>query len=356
MEYLLLFSAIAFGLALLAFGGDWVVDGGEGLAKTLGVTPLVIGVVFLGFATSLPELFTSLQGALQGAPGVALGNVVGSNIANVLLIAGVASALAATRVRRTMIFRDGGFVFGTSLALVALLLTQTEIGFVAGAGLFATLIIYLIVALATEGARKARSERKLEERLAEARKARREGHPATALKIEEAARAGGADDDDDDEDAPALQGGQAFLWFGIGVGATIAGSYLLVYGAVELASQLGVSESLIGLTVVAFGTSLPELAAAIAAGVKGKPELAVGNVLGSNVFNVGAVVGVTAMVTPLATPPELLTFDVYAMLMATLLMLALAFHNRQLARWEGAVLLTTYVAYIAATSGVFGGA
>ena len=308
MDYGMTAVLIAGGLALLALGGDFVVRGGVGLARALGVTPLVIGVVFLGFATSLPELFTSLQGVLQGSPGVALGNVVGSNIANLLLIAGVASAIATTKVRRLMIWRDGMFVLGSSMALVALLLTQESIGRLAGAGLLAVLITYLVVALATE-----------------------------------------KKSDFEEEEAPTDGAVAAVAFFVLGVAATIGGAYALVSGAVSLARDLGAPESLIGLTVVALGTSLPELAAAIAAGIRRQPELAVGNVLGSNVFNVCAIVGLTAMARPIETPNELVNFDVWAMLAATLVMLFFAYNNRQLSRTEGAALLLCYVLYIGAT-------
>ena len=315
MEYAILAGLIVGGLILLSYGGDWVVDGGVGLAKNLGVTPLVIGIVFLGFATSVPELFTSLNGALRGSPGVALGNVVGSNIANLLLIAGVTAALAATKVRRSMIYRDGGFVLASSGLLVFFLFYFGYVDRTLGAVLLALLAVYLITSI-VYGRYK-------------------------AIKAAEAGNAVEVPESD-------LGTGAAFLWFAIGISATFAGAFMLVEGAVGIARSQGVSEALIGLTIVAFGTSLPELAAAIAAGRRNQPELIVGNVLGSNVFNVGAVVGVTAMIQPMSRPMDLSVFDVSVMMLGTMLMLFLAHRGRQLSRFEGFTLLLCYVLYIAA--------
>lgn len=322
MEYAYLAALIVGGLVLLAYGGDWIVDGGVGLAKALGLTPLVIGIVFLGFATSIPELFTSLNGALKGSPGVALGNVIGSNIANLLLIAGVTAALAATQVRRSMIYRDGGFVLLSSGLLAFLILWVGGVSAYAGFGLLMVLAVYLVVSLVYGRIKALKAAEKKAAAIAN-------GEPPV------------------EEPDSELTGGAATIWFIIGISATFAGAYMLVEGAVGLARAQGVSESLIGLTIVAFGTSLPELAAAIAAGRKGQPELIVGNVLGSNVFNVGAVVGVTAMVAPLNAPPDLIQSDLWVMMVGTALMLLLAHRGKQLSRFEGVVLLSCYVAYIA---------
>lgn len=313
MDHAILAGLIVGGLILLAYGGDWVVDGGVGIAKNLGVTPLVVGIVFLGFATSIPELFTSLNAALDGAPGIALGNVVGSNIANLLLIAGVASALAVTKVRRSMVYRDGGFVLASSGLLVFILMYYNVVDETSAAILLALLAVYLVTSI-VYGRYKALKSAKIETQ-----------EPESDLTV-----------------------GGSFLWFAIGIGATFLGAKMLVVGAKDVALTLGVSEAAVGLTIVAFGTSLPELAAAIAAGRKNQPELIVGNVLGSNVFNVGAVIGLTAMITPLERPTELSEFHFIAMMLGTLLMLVLAHRGGKLSRFEGFVLLSCYVLYIGA--------
>lgn len=328
MDFAILAALIVGGLLLLSYGGDWVVDGGVGLAKALGVAPLVIGIVFLGFATSLPELFTSLNAALKGSPGVALGNVVGSNIANLLLIAGVTSALAATKVRRSMVYRDGGFVLVSSGLLAALLYWAGGVDAFWGVILLAFLSVYLVVSLVYGRIKALRAA------------AKREATEKAGLSAAFASEV--------EEPESELNGPTALLWFAIGIAGTFAGAYALVQGALGLAEALGISESLIGLTLIAFGTSLPELATAIAAGRRGQPELVVGNVLGSNVFNVGAVIGVSALVAPLATPPDFHPFNLLYMMGGTMLMLVLAHRGRQLSKLEGFVLLLGYFVYIGA--------
>ncbi|MEL6978939.1 MAG: calcium/sodium antiporter [Pseudomonadota bacterium] len=294
------------GLALLAFGGDAVVRGGVGLARVMRVSPVIIGVVLLGFGTSMPELVTSVQAALSGSEGIALGNVVGSNLSNLLLITGVAAAFFTAQVARVSILRDGFFMLASTSALIWLMF-EDRIDRVTGGALLAALACYLVVAVATE----------------------RKTEP-----------------DDQEAPASALVAGVLFL---IGIAATVLGARFLVDGGVQLAATLGAEESLIGLTVIAVGTSLPELAATIAAALRGRSDLAIGNVIGSNVFNVCAIVGVTALIAPIPAPPELLTFDVWAMLAASVLMLAMAWAKGGLSRAEGLVLLLCYVLYLGVT-------
>lgn len=304
-------TLIIAGLVLLGLGGELVVRGGVGVARALRVSPLIIGVVLMGFGTSLPELVTSLRAAMAGSPGVAVGNVVGSNIANLLLIAGVAAALTGAAASRKMIWRDGLAMLLSSAALVWLLY-QNGLDRIAGVALLGALVVYLVIAVATE----------------------RRGGSAAEM-----------------DDGAALKGGAlvGLLVFAVGVAATVLGAGWLVDGAIALAREFGATETLIGVTIVAIGTSLPELAAAVAAAIRRQPEMAVGNVLGSNVFNVCAIVGVTAVVTDVPTPPEILTFDVWAMLAASVLMLVLAGSWRRLSRGEGLILLLCYLAFLGTT-------
>lgn len=299
---------IVVGLALLALGGYLVVGAGVGLAKAFNLSPLVIGVVFLGFGTSLPEMLVSLRAALAGAPGVSIGNVVGSNIANLLLIAGVGAAIMHAKIGALTLWRDGGYVLLATIGLAALLLLLPRLGAEQGYGLLAALLVYILIALVS-------------------------GRPQEGEEL----------DDFVTHNILILLG-----MFGAGVAATLYGAGFLVEGAVLVAARFGVSESLIGLTIVAIGTSLPELAATVAAALRRQPTMALGNVLGSNVFNICAIIGVTAVVKPIDVPTDI-EFDVWAMLAGTALFLVLAATCRELTRKEGFLLLLGYGAYMATT-------
>ncbi|MFO7854453.1 MAG: calcium/sodium antiporter [Paracoccaceae bacterium] len=295
--------ALAVGLVLLILGGDLLVRGALALALRLGLPAAVIGATVMGFGTSAPELAASLEAALAGLPGIALGNVVGSNVANIGLILGVSVLLAPAVADRAALKRDGAAMLLAALACAALALAPGGIGRLAGLGLLAGLAAYLLVAL--------------------------RGGAAEAL--------------------PA--GAVGPLWRGLavaggGLAAVVVGAGWLVEGASVLAAEAGVSEAVIGLTVVAVGTSLPELAASVAAAARGRGDLALGNVLGSNVFNVLGILGVTALVAPL--PGGVLTaLDLGAMVAATLLALALAWAGA-LGRIAGVGLLGLYALYLGA--------
>lgn len=309
----MIFVLIVAGLALLALGGELIVRGGVGAARRLDVSPVIIGVVLMGFGTSAPELVTSVQGALAGAPGLSLGNIVGSNIANILLIAGLAAVIAGSSDTGGMIMRDGpALAIATGAFALALWLDMftQPVGF----ALLAGLVVFLWISI--QGARRP------EER--------------AALEAEIGA---------DETPIPRLR--TALTLFTLGLFATLGGATLLVDGAVALAREFGLSEALIGVTIVAVGTSLPEVAATIAAALRGHPELALGNVLGSNIFNILGVAGVTAAIVPLPVPPELLGVDLWVMLGATVLLLGFAGTRHRLSRWEGVLLLGAYVVFLA---------
>ena len=299
---------LGIGLVLLLAGGEALVRGAVLAATRLGVSPLVIGLTLVGFGTSTPELVASLQAAAAGAPGLALGNVVGSNIANVLLILGLAAVIAPVAVSRGAFLRDGAAVVGASLALAALALYGT-VGRLAGAALLVALALYTLNTLRSE----------------------RTGWQEVAT----------------EEDTPP--GG---LWRGLGLAAlgiagVVVGAEFLVRSALVLARGFGVSETVIGLTLVAVGTSLPELATSAVAALRGQSAVALGNVLGSNLFNVLGIAGLTAMVTPLPVPPEIAGRDVWLMLAAALALAAAGMTGWRIDRREGAAFLAAYAGVLA---------
>ncbi len=300
------FLLVVVGLALLVAGGEALVRGAVALAERLGVSPLLIGLTVVGFGTSTPELVTSLNAALVGSPGIAIGNVVGSNTANILLILGIGALIAPIAVARETFRRDGAaLAAATALCVVAVLLG--EIGRVMGVVLVLGLVAYLFVSYLGE---------------------RRS-----------------PDAEPDAETAPA-----APLWrplalaFG-GIAVTILGARFLVDGSIDIARAFGLSEAAIGLTIVAVGTSMPELVTTVMAALRRQSDIAFGNVIGSNIYNVLGILGVTGIVSPLAVPPQIASLDIWVMVAATLLLVVFATTGRQIARWEGGVFVGLYVAY-----------
>lgn len=303
---------LAAGLILLVAGGEGLVRGAVALAPRLGVSPLMIGLTVVGFGTSTPELVTSLQAAFAGSPGIAVGNVVGSNIANILLIGGVAAVLMPFAVSRDAFRRDGTVAVLAALACVAVVLTGA-LSRPAGVALLAGLALYLTVAY--------RAER------------------ATAT--DEPARASEANTD---MGAPSLPISIAFALGGIVL--TVLGARLLVTSASALASGWGVSDAVIGLTVVAVGTSLPELVTAVMAAVRRQGDVAFGNILGSNIYNVLGILGVTALVHPIPVPASIAAVDIWVMLAATGALAAVAISGWRVTRGEGVALLAAYASYV----------
>ncbi len=313
------------GLVLLVGGGELLVRGAVGLASVLGVSPLVIGLTVVAFGTSAPELVVSLEAVFSGHPDIVLGNVVGSNIANILLIVGAAAALKAITISPGLVRRDGSLLLIATLGFSAICLLGT-INWIAGAGMVLVLIGYTVWSFWA------------------ARRRMPKPDPEDEATEEEA----------EDEHKP-LPGG-ILIALGItafGIGGVIIGANLLVEGAVDIARWAGLSEAVIGLTLIAFGTSLPELATAGMAALRGHSDLAVGNALGSNLFNMLAIAGVTAMVAPVPVPEELLRFDLWVMIGVTVALLFMMTTERRVSRVEGGVLLASYGAYIMLTvSGV----
>ena len=297
---------VAFGLAALLVGGDALVRGAVGVARRFGVSPLVIGLTLVGFGTSAPELVTSVSAALSGVPGIALGNVVGSNIANILLILGVAALINPVVGRWADLRREAAWVGGSALLLVALSLTG-QIATWSGPVLLALLGLYLWGAF--------RSTSSVPE----------------------------------DVSIPADPFPGAALRLIVGLVLVIGGAIALVHGATAIARLYGVPEAVIGLTLVAIGTSLPELATTVMAARRGQSDVALGNILGSGIFNILGILGVTALVAPLPVDP-VIARDIWVMLATTALVLALLAWRARIGRLTGAGFLLLYAGYMAVLS------
>ncbi|MFV0360645.1 calcium/sodium antiporter [Tropicimonas sp.] len=300
------FALVAAGLAALFFGGDRLVSGAVALAERAGISPLVIGLTIVGFGTSAPELVTSIQAALDGSPGIAIGNVVGSNIANILLILGIAALVAPIAVAAQALRRDG-LAMAIATLLGAALLYAGDLERTQGLLLLAGLAIYLLIAFRGEAAAAPTSDE------------------TGAVRM------------------PSLSAVGTFL---VGLALTLLGARLLVDGATSLAESFGVPDAVIGLTVVAVGTSLPELVTSLTAARRGHADVALGNVIGSNIFNILGILGVTALVRPLRPDHTGMNADLLVMIGATALILVFAATDRTISRREGALLLSLYVAYL----------
>ncbi|WP_298430011.1 calcium/sodium antiporter [uncultured Jannaschia sp.] len=294
---------IALGFAGLLIGGEFLVRGAVAVAERLRLSPIVIGITLVGFGTSMPELLASVQAALVGAPGIAVGNVVGSNIANILLILGAAAAIRPVIVARGEFRRDGTVLALATLLCLAAVLSGT-LGRGAGLVFLAGLAVYIIHTIRTGAA-----------------------EPADPL----ASR-------------PSMA--TALLCVAGGLVALLVGARALVSGAVTVAADLGVSEAVIGLTVVAIGTSMPELITSILAARRGQSALAFGNIVGSNIFNILGILGVTALVHPLEVPSVIAGFDIWVMLGATTVLMVAALTVGRIARALGVALLIAYAAYL----------
>ncbi|WP_232832165.1 calcium/sodium antiporter [Nocardiopsis sp. FIRDI 009] len=318
--------ALVAGFVLLVAGGETLVRGASSLARILGMSSLVVGLTVVSFTTSAPELAVSTDAALSGYPGLAVGNVVGSNIANILLVLGT-SALFVPLAAKSQVVRADIPVMAALSVVVLLLALDGVLSRFEGAALFVTLLVYVTVTV-----------------LVSRRRATGGSGSARA----------GADSTGPGADGPVRGATRTrrvlvdVTLVVLGAALLVAGARLLVYGASAIATALGVSDLLIGLTVVAVGTSLPELVTCVVAVVRGERDMAVGNIVGSNVFNIGAVLGLTAIVSPagIAIAPEALRFDLPIMAAVSLVLLPIALTGWEVARWEGGLLVGFYAAYI----------
>jgi cation:H+ antiporter len=310
-------AQLAGGSVLLILGAEWLIRGGSRLALAFGISPLVIGLTVVAFGTSAPEFAVTARAAYQGAAAVALGNVVGSNIFNILFILGLSAVVAPLIVSVQLVRIDVPIMIGASL-LMAGLGVDGSIGRLDGALLFAGILGYTFFLI---------------------RQSRRETLAAQA-------EYEGAYGTDEARKSRVLIN---LLLVAAGMAALGLGGDWLVIGATETARALGVSELVIGLTIVAVGTSLPEVATSVLASFRGERDIAVGNLVGSNLFNLLAVLGLGGLIAPdgIPVPQGALTFDIPVMIGAAIAALPIFFTGYTIARWEGALLTGFYVAYAA---------
>lgn len=307
------FLFVAGGLLLLFFGGDFLVRGSVALAHRLGVPTLVIALTVVAFGTSSPELIVSIGAALKGSPELALGNIVGSNIANVFLVLGLPAIIAPLGAGNRAAARDIGLLFLVSVIVAALGLNNV-ISWWEGFAMVAMLAGYLGLAY-TMARRDAAAAQLYAEELEEF-----ESGPQKKSLI-----------------VASVVGGLIALF---------VGSSLLVEGAVNIARDIGISEAVIGLTLVAFGTSLPELVTSFVALVRKHADVAIGNILGSNLFNLLGVGGITAMVTPIPVPARMLAFDIPIMILAVVVVVPFIIWHLRLGRLVGTIFTGAYVLYV----------
>lgn len=307
--------AVVVGLALLVWSADKFVDGASVTAKYAGMSPLLIGMVIIGFGTSAPEMVVSAIASIQGNPGLALGNAYGSNITNIGLVVGLVAVISPIRVQSRVLTKELPLLLAVTV-LAGFQLLDSELSRIDAYLLL--LVFFSIMGWMIMQGRK---------------------HPSDSLEAEY----------QEEIDSHPMSLSRALTWLAVGLIVLVISSRLLVWGAVIIAQSFGVSDLIIGLTVVAIGTSLPELASALAAIRKNEHELALGNVLGSGLFNTLAVVGIAAGIQPFAVDPEVLYRDwvVMALLTVVLLIMGVGLRGRQgrINRLEGSLLLLAYAGY-----------
>lgn len=313
--------AVLIGLAILVWSADIFIDGATTLANSLGVPSFLIGVVILGLGTSAPEMVVSVLAALEGSPELALGNAYGSNIMNIALVLGTTALISPIIIHKSIVKRDLPLLLVITLLAAWQLrdgqLSQSD-GITLLLGLGAVLIFQIVINL--------RSSRQEDKKIASKNNEHNENK--------------------DRQSAGIFRGLASLI---IGMSILILSSRAIVWGAVELATFWGLSELIIGLTVVAVGTSLPELVASLSAARKGEHDMALGNIIGSNIFNTLGVVGLAALIAPISADPIILTRDVLAMALLTLLLVVLCvfayIKKRSFGRTSGAILLLFFIGY-----------
>ena len=299
---------ILLGLLLLVKGGDYLVDGSVAIAQRARLSRMVIGLTVVGFGTSMPELLVSLQSALMGNSGIAIGNVVGSNIANIALILGITALVHTIPTQRITLRLDLPFMLLANVLFIAVAMTGT-IGRLAG--IVGFLLLVAFVAYQVHNSRKASNA-----------------------------------SDEEGEQAEPMALWKALVMIIVAFAAMVFGANRLVEGASDIARQLGVTDRVIGLTIVAVGTSLPELFASVMAAVKGETDMAIGNIIGSVTFNLLCVIGLSAAITPIHGSDIGFAFDSALMFGLGILLWLFLRTSYKMVRWEGAALTAIYVAYI----------
>ena len=313
---MIMYLQVLAGFAILVIAAEAMVRGAVIIAEKLGISPMVIGMTVIAFGTSAPELMVSLQAALSGSTGLAIGNIVGSNIANVWLILGITCLVAPILAKPDALKRDI-LLFGGGSVLFVVLCLQGTLDMMAGVILLVVFIAFLLVSYFRE-----KSDPEVMKEHAEELEELEKGIPksmplAIAITI-------------------------------AGILGLAFGADILVTGGSEIARSFGVSEEVIGLTLFAFGTSLPELAASVVAAYRGYPDVAIGNVIGSNIFNMMLVGGIVAVVIDIPVPAQVLNFDMWVMLAATVMLMPVLLGKMKLTRGYACVLFALYIAYIGA--------
>lgn len=307
------FVKLIVGLVLLSGGADYLIRGAVAVANRLNISPLVVGLTVVALGTSLPELVVCVRAAMTGAAGIAVGNVVGSNIANILFILGVGALVFPVTANRAHFLRDSSILLGATAIFVGIALTGA---FTFLPGLVMVALLFLFLGVSYVKGKK---------------------HGAADLSL--------IDIDEVSEEKP-VAAVLASVWILGGLIAVAFGADLLVDGATTIARELGVTEEVIGLTMVAVGTSLPELATVVAAAARKHTDLVVGNVMGSNIFNILGVMGVTSMVADVPVTPQILSFDIWFMVATAVVLVPFMLTGNVISRREGAMCLVLYVAYI----------
>lgn len=316
---------IVVGVVLVLWGADRLTEGAVAVAERLRVPQIVIGLTIVALGTSMPELCVSVVSALKGTPDLAVGNVVGSNIFNALLIVGVAALVAPMTILRSTVFKDVPCALVASVVLLMMCQNDWVITRLDGAILFVFFLVFM--RLTIKGATSAQPAPQAAE-----------GETTQGQTAQEAAA-------DEASAKQPMKGWLAGLWMVVGLAALIGGSNLFVGGATEVARALNVSDAVIGLTIVAGGTSLPELATSVVAAKKGNSGIAIGNVLGSNVLNILFILSLTGMISPMHIE-GITNVDLYMMLVSTIMIWFFSFTKYTIERWEGAVLVLTFGGYM----------
>jgi cation:H+ antiporter len=300
--------SLILGLIVLVWSADKFVFGAAGTAKNLGMSPLLIGLTIVSFGTSAPEILVSIMATIDNAGTLAIGNAIGSNIANIALVLGITALVAPLPVSSNVRSKEMPLMLAVTVIAGALMF-NLKLDITDSIILFIALIISLVIF--------AKFQQKEESK--------------------------------DDEDIPTISIATGVFWFVLGLILLIASSKALVWGATQIATSLGVSELVIGLTIVAIGTSLPELAASVMSALKGHHEIAIGNVIGSNIFNLGAVMTIPALVTTVDLQAEVFHRDYLLMLVLSALLLTFCFLRKpaKIKRLEGSVFVAIYTAYMA---------
>ncbi len=319
MTWFLSLILLVAGFILLKKGADWLIEHSSSIARRWGIPALIVGLTVVAFGTSLPELAVSLFGALFGSPDISVGTVVGSNIMNIALILGLTAAIAPLAIKERTLIYEFPFVIVSALFLLILSndnnifgINTFTLGRFDGTVLLLVFAIFFIYIYSFYKNRNTEAKKEFE---MEYKKIGKLWHN--------------------------------FVFILLGIVALFVGGRILVFSAVDIATIMGLSEKVIGLTIVALGTSLPELFTSITAMLKQESGIAVGNIIGSNIFNILWVIGLVAVIKPLSVNPQIVYFDMVIMLVFSLLLVLFATTGKKLVRWEGAAFLAGYVAYVA---------